>query len=135
MPRKRAKDLTPAQERFRAAVQRMRSEPDPVFLALCAEAGLPAPECEHRFHPDRKWRFDFAWPEHRVALEVEGGVWVRGGGRHNRGSGYLRDMAKYNEAARLGWVVVRTIPSKLAKPATVRMVREVIEAHEHKRAA
>lgn len=41
---------------------------------------------EHRFHPARRWRFDFAWPELLFAVEVEGGIWT--GGRHNRGSGF-----------------------------------------------
>ena len=60
---------------------------------------------EHRFHPSRRWRFDFAWVEHRVALEVEGSVWARG--RHTRGKGYLSDIEKYNEATLLGWKVLR----------------------------
>ena len=55
-------------------------------------AGLPEPATELLFHPKRKWRFDFAWPMKMVALEVEGGVWIRG--RHNRPQGFLRDIEK-----------------------------------------
>jgi very-short-patch-repair endonuclease len=73
--------------------------------SLTKETGI-AHEREFRFHPTRKWRFDAAFPEARVALEIEGGVWVRG--RHNRASGFLKDMEKYNEAAALGWRVIRT---------------------------
>ena len=62
---------------------------------------------EYRFHPTREWRFDFAIPAVRVAIEVEGGVW--NGGRHFRPEGYLRDMEKYNEAAACGWLVIRVI--------------------------
>ena len=61
---------------------------------------------EYRFHPTRKWRFDYAIPSHLIALEVEGGVWT--GGRHIRASGFLGDMEKYNNAALLGWRVFRT---------------------------
>lgn len=60
---------------------------------------------EHKFHPTRRWRFDFALPEHRVAVEVEGGTW--NGGRHTRGSGYAKDCEKYAEALCLGWRVLR----------------------------
>ncbi len=60
---------------------------------------------EYKFHPDRRWRFDFAWPSVLVAVEVEGGVWS--GGRHGRGSGFIGDCEKYGEAAVLGWRVLR----------------------------
>ena len=63
------------------------------------------PEREYRFHPERKWRFDFAWPKRKIAVEVEGAVWARG--RHTRGAGYTADCTKYNAAAELGWQVFR----------------------------
>ena len=68
-------------------------------------ARLPVPEMEYRFHPKRKWRFDFCWPDFRVALEVEGGTYS--GGRHTRPIGFEKDCEKYNEAAILGWRVLR----------------------------
>lgn len=75
------------------------------FAALVAGLGLPEPVEEFRFDVNRKWRFDYAWPEYALALEVEGGIWS--GGRHVRGKGYERDCEKYNEAALLGWRVLR----------------------------
>lgn len=68
-------------------------------------AALPAWEAEYRFCPRRKWRADRAWPHHRLLVEVEGGVWS--GGRHTRGAGYEADCEKYNEAAILGYRVIR----------------------------
>ena len=59
-------------------------------------------QVEYRFHPTRKWRFDLALPKLKIALEVEGL-----NGRHQYTGGFLKDMEKYNEAAILGWVVVR----------------------------
>jgi len=67
--------------------------------------GLPPFKREFRFHPERRWRFDFAWPEFKVAVEIEGGTWT--GGRHNRPGGYAADCEKGNEAALLGWAVYR----------------------------
>jgi hypothetical protein len=73
--------------------------------------GIPEPTPEYRFHPTRKWRFDYAWLSHKVAVEVEGGVWIRG--RHSRGAGMLKDMEKYNRAAAMGWRVFRCTPDTL----------------------
>lgn len=101
-----------------------KPEVDPVLARLFAEFGVPTPEREHRFHPTRKWRFDYAWPEQRVALEVEGGVWTRG--RHTRGAGFVRDMDKYNEATRLGWKLVRVLPDQLHSGYTAQLVRDTM---------
>lgn len=82
---------------------------------------LPAPEREYRFHPVRLWRFDFAWPGKRLAVEVEGGVYS--GGRHTRGSGFMGDMAKYNEAALLGWRVLRFATSQVRDGSAVATIK------------
>jgi hypothetical protein len=74
-------------------------------------AGLPIPQREFIFHKRRKWRFDLAWPELLIAVEVEGGVWV--GGRHVRAEGYEADCEKYNEAQLSGWMVLRFTPGMI----------------------
>ncbi len=84
--------------------------------------GLSAPVAELQFEPLRRWRFDYSWPEAKIALEVEGGIWS--GGRHTRGKGFIGDMAKYNHAARLGWRVLRVQPKDLMTLATVQLVKE-----------
>lgn len=82
-----------------------------VAIAFFLASGLPAPVTEHRFDAVRRWRFDYAWPDRRVALEVEGGVWV--GGRHNRPAGFCKDLEKYSEAAAQGWRLIRCQPREL----------------------
>lgn len=94
------------------------------FLAMCEQNGIPAPTFEYRFHSKRRWRFDAAWPAHQIALEVEGGVWTNG--RHTRGSGFVRDMEKYNAAAVLGWRLLRVVPDDLFTTDTVWLIREAI---------
>lgn len=60
---------------------------------------------ELQFHPDRKWRFDYAFPSRKIAIEIDGAIWTLG--RHNRPRGYLNDMEKLNTAASMGWLVLR----------------------------
>lgn len=80
---------------------------------------------EFQFHPTRKWRFDYAIPEHKIALEVEGGVWT--GGRHTRPQGFLGDIEKYNTATLLGWRVFRTTPSDLLRSCTLDLLEQAIK--------
>lgn len=98
------------------------------FLAYCAQVGLPEPTPEWRFAPDRKWRFDWAWPALGVALEIEGGVWTRG--RHSRGRGMIDDMEKYNAAALRGWAVYRVTPDQLYSPETLALLRAALSRKE-----
>ena len=92
--------------------------------------GLPVPERQYYFHPTRKWRVDFAWPEFMLIVELEGGVWVRGA--HNRGAGFIKDCIKYNEAAVLGWTVLRfaggMITNGVALECLERMIKRLQEA-------
>lgn len=81
--------------------------------AYCESKGYQQPATEYRFAPPRRWRFDAAWPEIKLALEFEGGVFV--GGRHTRGVGFQNDCEKYSEAALLGWRVLRATPGQVKR--------------------
>ena len=79
--------------------------PTTLFEQQCELAGIAICDREYQFHPTRRWRFDYAWPHYLVAVEIEGGTWS--GGRHVTGAGYRSDCEKYNEAAIMGWLVLR----------------------------
>jgi very-short-patch-repair endonuclease len=68
-------------------------------------------EREVMFWPGRKWRFDFAWPDRKVACEVNGGVFIRG--RHNTGVGSTKDAEKLSHAAMAGWRVLIVTPAQV----------------------
>lgn len=92
-----------------------------IFFAVLHEEKLPIPTKEYKFSPGRRFRFDYAWLEEKVALEVEGGVWTRG--RHTRGKGFLGDMEKYNLAVCEGWKVLRTVPEDVSKIETINYLK------------
>lgn len=79
---------------------------------------------EHKFCPQRNWRFDFAWPDSHVAVECEGGIYS--GGRHTRGKGFEDDCEKYNTAQVMGWCVIRLTASMIKEPQWIRAVRSII---------
>lgn len=66
---------------------------------------------EYRFYPPRRWRFDYAIIDLKIAIEIEGGAYS--GGRHVRGKGYIADMEKYNRATIEGWRVLRYTPQQI----------------------
>jgi very-short-patch-repair endonuclease len=84
-------------------------------------SGLPMPAREFRFHPKRRWRFDFAWPLYKVAVEVDGGIYSRG--RHVRGSGFERDAEKGNEAVLAGWRVLHFTPHQVRSGTAIKTIK------------
>jgi hypothetical protein len=87
------------------------------WIASPGAFDLPPFVREHVFHPTRPWRFDYAWPEHRVALEVDGaaGAW----GRHSRPGGMRADHEKLNTAAVMGWCVLRVLAGEEKRLSTL----------------
>ena len=103
---------------------RIRQNAEPLEGAFFAACDIPVPVYEYRFHSTRKWRFDYAWPDKKLALEVEGGVWTQG--RHTRGSGFVGDMEKYNAAATMGWRILRVQPCDIKNAGTMAMILDAL---------
>jgi len=103
----------------------MSSNLERLFLSHVVSAGIELPEREYEFAPGRKWKFDFAWPELMVAMEVEGGTWVNG--RHSRGRGYESDVDKYNAAQIAGWSVLRATGDMVRAGRALSVLLEMIE--------
>ena len=85
---------------------------------------LPEPVCEFKFHPVRKWQFDFAWEDKLLAVEVEGGTWVKG--RHTRGQGFENDCEKYNAATLMGWRVLRYTAKMIESGEAINQIEEAL---------
>lgn len=98
-----------------------------LYQMLKEEGLLAGAVREYKFHPNRRWLFDFAWPEMKVAVEIHGGIWSGGRGGHTSGKGRLRDMEKMNEATMLGWLVLEVASNHLRDRSVIDWVRKLIE--------
>lgn len=85
---------------------------------------LPGYKKEIIFHPTRKWRFDYAWSELKIALEVHGGIYTNG--RHTRGSGFTEDKVKMNSAQLLGWIVIEATTEHVKNGQMLTWIKEAI---------
>jgi hypothetical protein len=94
------------------------------FVNVCEKAGLPRPELEYRFHPTRMWRFDVAFVAAKIAVEIQGGVFIRG--RHNSPVSFIKEMEKQNSAAVMGWRFIYRTPSNFLSFETADLVRRAM---------
>ena len=94
------------------------------WILLVGE-GIAQPTCEFKFHPERQWRLDFAWPLEKVGLEIEGGIWVLG--RHNRPAAFTKDCEKYSVATTMGWRILRATADQLNRNDVVHWVKTTLE--------
>ena len=103
----------------------MKQSPGEAEFELHLQAfGISGFETEYVFAPPRRYRFDFAWPDYRLAVEIEGGT--RHGGRHTRHSGFEEDCRKYNLAAMNGWKVLRFTTEMVHRAEAIDRVMEII---------
>ena len=80
---------------------------------------------EFRFHSVRRWRFDWADPDLKIAIEVEGVTYFGANiGRHQSATGIENDMEKYNRAIQLGWRVLR-FSQRMIKADPVGVVEQI----------
>ena len=95
-------------------------------FALHCQVEKLSPEREYVFAQPRRWRFDFAFPDAKVSVEIEGGTWT--GGRHSRGGGMAGDMLKYNTAVIMGWKILRYTPQMVMQGMAIDEVKAFLEA-------
>jgi len=109
------------------------------FQRMVSRWDLPVPVPEFEFHPVRKWKFDWLFRklgmQAGVALEIEGSPYagkpcprcrMRPGGRHNRGKGFIDDLRKYDEAAIMGYLVIRATWDMVNSGEAFEMVRRAM---------
>lgn len=86
------------------------------------DAGLPKPVREYKFHPTRRFRFDFCWPIIKFACEVDGNVYHRS--RHTSGAGYSKDCEKFAFATIEGYRIIRVTTGQVNKGEAIMWLKE-----------
>lgn len=83
---------------------------------------------EFTFHPTRAWRFDFAHPGEKLAVEIEGLTY--GGGRHQRMKGFTEDCRKYLAAMEFGWRVLRVTPLMVRSGEAIDAIKKLMTSNK-----
>ena len=83
---------------------------------------------EYKFHVERKWRLDFAIPEKKLGIEMQGGLYLPKGG-HTSISGFKRDIEKFNELNALGWTLLLVLPENLLSKNFTNLIVRCIKLH------
>lgn len=109
-----------------AKLQKCQSKLELHAQVLLAELGDFVPE--YKFHPTRRWRFDFCEVKKKIAVEIEGGVYVNGA--HSRGKHFESDAEKYNEATLMGYRVFRFTAGMMERGDLTRVVGEASQIAE-----
>jgi hypothetical protein len=94
----------------------MDSVAEAAALRALAAAAIPTPRCQYPVvrADGAPAVLDFAWPERKLALEVDGFRW------HASARAHARDSVRQNGLAAVGWTVLHATPTELAEqPAGV----------------
>lgn len=83
--------------------KRTELEDELLWRLRAANVALPD-EREYRAIPERRFKWDFAYVSHRLLIEVQGAVWVKGG--HSTGTGINRDCEKLALATINHWYTI-----------------------------
>lgn len=80
---------------------------------------------EYKFSKKRKFRADFAHPQAKVIIEIQGGIWQKSG--HSSGKGITRDAEKLNLATAEGWAVF-FLPESLITEEQLQAIAQTIKS-------
>ena len=122
MATKRKKRSAPKKYRKASALEER-------FIWTWMAVGGPTLVREYVFAPPRKFRFDFADLNSRIAIEIDGGIFM--GGRHTRGKGYENDCIKNLLAVENGWTVIH-LTASMINAENIQVIIGLIRDREQK---
>lgn len=102
--------------------------------AIMLPLGFPAP-VGRGFGDDKQFMFaaslgrrftsDYAWPDYKLLVEVQGGLWV--GGAHSSGAGVERDIEKAQLVALLGFTLLPVTEKDIRSNHAIKLIQLVLE--------
>lgn len=85
---------------------------------------------EHPFMHSRNWKFDYVIEELKVAVEYQGGVFMKGKSGHTNVAGQTRDWEKFNEAQIRGWIVICANPKTIDNRTFIKQLERAIKVRK-----
>jgi very-short-patch-repair endonuclease len=104
------------------------SQLEDIFEMQLKALKLNGYEREVKFHPTRRWRFDFLFSHCKLAIELHGAIFTQG--RHARGAGIEGDMEKINAAQELGYDVLCFSAGMVKSGEAVNQVERMLKARQ-----
>lgn len=99
---------------------------DPFIQLVKQELGIEVWP-EFYFCTERLFRIDYAIPEYKIAIEQEGGIWMKGNSGHSSGTGIARDMEKNNLLVEQGWRLIRRQPAEMLTTETLEIIKKALQ--------
>jgi len=124
-PKKRTKTLKTGGVDDTRNIKNKEKYNDPFIQFIKQELGI-ALWPEFYFCTDRQFRIDYAIPEFKIAIEQEGGIFMKGNSGHSSGTGIARDMEKNNLLVSKGWRLIRRQPNEMLTMETLSILKNIL---------
>ena len=99
------------------------------LLTQVKQVGIPTPVRQYKISEERGYIWDFAWPNYKLLVEVQGGTWTQGA--HARPGGITRDCEKLNLAVLHGWYQLNFTSDMIKKGHAAKTILRYMEIHQH----
>lgn len=125
-PKKRNKTLKTGDVYDTRNIKNKSKYNDPFIQFVKQELGIELWP-EFYFCTQRQFRIDYAIPQYKIAIEQEGGIFMKGNSGHSSGIGIARDMEKNNLLVSKGWKLIRRQPNEMLTLKTIELIRPLID--------
>lgn len=106
------------------AAEGVESQLELSLLRKLRRAGLPEGTAQVRGIPGRQFKFDRGWTDRKVAVNVQGAIYVRGG--HSTGTGIERDCEVACLATLAGWTYLPVTEKQIESGRAVEWIAQAL---------